>query len=56
LKAVLDTCILELATFPNPNNPAALIVSLCAQGLLECWASPAMLEEYSVVAPFSLGC
>jgi hypothetical protein len=49
LKAILDTCILKLATFPNLDNPAALIVSMCAQGLLECWASPAMLEEYSIV-------
>jgi hypothetical protein len=24
LKAVLDTCILKLASLPNPNNPAAL--------------------------------
>lgn len=49
MKAVLDTCILKLASLPNPHNPAALIVKLCWRGLLECWASPAMQEEYSVV-------
>jgi predicted nucleic acid-binding protein len=49
LKAVLDTCILKLVSLPNPNNPAALIVKLCWDGLLECWASPAMQEEYSAV-------
>jgi predicted nucleic acid-binding protein len=49
LKAVLDTCVLKLASLPNPNNPAALIVKLCWDGLLECWASPAIQEEYSVV-------
>lgn len=49
MKAVLDTCILKLASLPNPDSPSALIVKLCWEGLLECWASPAMLEEYSVV-------
>ena len=49
MKAILDTCILKLATLPNPDNPSALIVKLCWVGRLECWASPAMLEEYSVV-------
>ncbi|MBM3883251.1 MAG: PIN domain-containing protein [Verrucomicrobia bacterium] len=49
MKAVLDTCILKLASLPNPHNPTALIVKLCWDGLLECWASPAMQEEYSVV-------
>ncbi len=49
MKIVLDTCVLKLATLPNPNNPSALIVKLCWEGLMECWASPSMLEEYSVV-------
>ena len=46
---VLDTCILKLATFPRPDNPAALVVELALRGLVETWASPAMLEEYSDV-------
>ncbi len=29
MKVVLDTCVLKLATLPNPVNPAALIVELC---------------------------
>ena|SRR5947209_1648169 len=45
LKAVLDTCILKLATLPNPTNYSALIVSLWWEGLVECSAAPAMLEE-----------
>lgn len=49
LRAVLDTCVLKLATLPTPVNPAALIVELSLAGLLECWASPAMIEEYTEV-------
>jgi len=49
LKAVLDTCILRLATFPNPNNPAALVLKLAVEGLVECWVSPPILEEYIAV-------
>jgi len=49
LKLVLDTCILKLATLPNPVNPAALIVELCLAGKLQPWASPAMIEEYQEV-------
>lgn len=49
MKAVLDTCIPKLASLPNPDNPSALIVKLSWEGLLECWASPAMLEKYSLV-------
>jgi predicted nucleic acid-binding protein len=49
LKLVLDTCVLKLATFPRLDNPAALIVKLGWDGLAECWASPAILDEYSVV-------
>lgn len=41
--------MLKLATLPQPNNVSALIVRLCWDGLLECWASPAILEEYCVV-------
>jgi len=49
LKVVLDTCVLKLATLPNPANPAALIVELCLAGDLHAWASPAMIEEYQEV-------
>ena len=49
MKLVLDTCVLKLATLPNPVNPAALIVELCLAGKLQPWASPAMIEEYSEV-------
>jgi hypothetical protein len=28
LKLVVDTCVLKLATLPNPINPAALVVEL----------------------------
>ena len=49
LKIVADTCILKLATFPAANNPSALIVQLGLKGLVEWWASPAILEEYGYV-------
>jgi predicted nucleic acid-binding protein len=49
LRAVLDTCILKLATFPRRDNPAALVVALGIHNLLEWWASPAILEEYADV-------
>lgn len=49
VKLVLDTCVLKLATFPRPDNPSALIVRLGWAGVVECWASPAILEEYSIV-------
>jgi predicted nucleic acid-binding protein len=49
LKVILDTCILKLATLPNPINPSALIVELFLSGDLETWASPAMVEEYQEV-------
>jgi len=49
LKVVLDTCVLKLATLPNPVNPAALIVELCLAGAIQAWASPAMVEEYQEV-------
>ena len=49
LKVVLDACILKLATLPNDDNPAALIVALAEVGKIEAWASPAILEEYATV-------
>ena len=49
MTVVLDTCILKLATFPRPDNPAAVIVELALRGFVELWASPAMLEEYAEV-------
>ena len=49
MKVILDTCILKLATLPNPVNPAALIVELVFAGDLQAWASPAMIEEYQEV-------
>jgi predicted nucleic acid-binding protein len=55
LKAVLDTCILKLATLPNPVNPSALIVELFLAGDLQAWASPAMIEEYQEVLADSPG-
>jgi predicted nucleic acid-binding protein len=49
LRVILDTCILKLATFPKENNASALIFELARAGLIEAWASPAMLEEYADV-------
>jgi len=49
LRVVLDTCILKLATFPAENNASAFIYELARAGLIEAWASPAMLEEYADV-------
>jgi predicted nucleic acid-binding protein len=49
LRVVLDTCILKLATFPADNNASALIYELARAGLVEAWASPAILEEYADV-------
>lgn len=49
LRVILDTCILKLATFPGENNASALIFELARAGLIEAWASPAMLEEYADV-------
>jgi predicted nucleic acid-binding protein len=49
LKVVVDTCVLKLATLPNPVNPAALIVELCLTEMIHAWASPAMIEEYQEV-------
>lgn len=49
MKAVLDTCILKLATFPTPENPSALIVELGLRRLIEVWVSPPILLEYAEV-------
>ena len=49
LKVILDTCVLKLATFPRPDNPAALVVELGMRRLFEWWVSPAILEEYADV-------
>jgi predicted nucleic acid-binding protein len=40
---------LKLATFPAENNASALIFELACAGLVQTWASPAMLEEYADV-------
>lgn len=49
MKVVLDTCVVKLATFTRPDNPAGLAVELGLRGLVEWWVSPAILEEYSDV-------
>jgi predicted nucleic acid-binding protein len=49
LRVVLDTCILKLATFSADDNASALIYELARAGLIEAWASPAILEEYADV-------
>jgi predicted nucleic acid-binding protein len=49
LRVVLDTCILELVTFPGEYNFSALIFELAHAGLIEAWVSPAILEEYADV-------
>ena len=49
MRVILDTCILKLATFPAENNASALIFELARAGLIETWASPAILEEYADV-------
>ncbi len=46
MNVILYTCILKLATFPQENNPSALVVELGLRRLYEWWASPAILEEY----------
>lgn len=49
MRVVLDTCVLKLATFPRENNASALVFELAWSGLIELWASPAVLEEYGDV-------
>ena len=49
MRVVLDTCVLKLATFRAENNASALVFELSRSGLIETWASPAILEEYAHV-------
>ena len=49
MRVFLDTCILKLATFPARDNASALVFELARSGLIEAWASPAILEEYADV-------
>ena len=49
MRVVLDTCVLKLATFPARDNVSALVFALARSGLIEAWASPAILEEYGDV-------
>ena len=49
MRVVLDTCVLKLATFPDRNNVSAFVFELVRSGLIEAWASPAILEEYGDV-------
>ena len=46
LRIILDTCVLKLATLPNPENKAAFIWELCRMGLFEVFCSPDTLAEY----------
>ena len=49
LKTVLDTCVLKLATLPNPANKSAVIVELCLREVLHAYATPDTLGEYQRV-------
>ena len=49
MRVVLDTYILKLATFPARDNASALVFELARSGLIQAWASPAILEEYADV-------
>ena len=49
MRVILDTCILNLATFPAENNASALIYELAHAGLLKAWVTRAILEEYAEV-------
>lgn len=52
MRLVLDTCLLKLATLPNPANKAAFIWELCRQGQAQIFGSPDTLGEYHrVLAP-----
>jgi hypothetical protein len=48
LKAFLDTCVLKLATLPNPANKSAVIVELCLREVLHAYVTPDTLGEYQV--------
>ena len=43
---MLDTCVLKLATLPNPGNKAAIIWELCRREKLWIFGSPDTLGEY----------
>ena len=49
LKTVLDTCVLKLATLPNPANKSAVIVELCLREALRAYVTPDVLGEYQRV-------
>jgi predicted nucleic acid-binding protein len=49
LKAVLDTCVLKLATLPNPVSKSAVIVELCLREVLRAYVTPDVLAEYQRV-------
>lgn len=46
MRLVLDTCVLKLATLPNPHNAAAFIWELGRSGLFSTHGSPETLAEY----------
>ena len=46
LRVVLDTCVVKLATLPNPGNKAAIIWELCPREMLPIFGSPDTLSEY----------
>jgi hypothetical protein len=43
---VLDTRVVTLAAFPAERNSSALIGEFCLRRLVECWASPSIVDEY----------
>ncbi|HTS17288.1 MAG TPA: PIN domain-containing protein [Verrucomicrobiae bacterium] len=49
MKVTLDTCVLKLATLPNPVNKSAVIVELCLRGAVRPYITPDMLAEYQRV-------
>ena len=46
MRLVLDTCVLKLATLPNPANKAAFIWELCRLGKFRIFGSPDTLGEH----------
>lgn len=49
LRLVLDTCVLKLATLPNPANKSAAVVELCMRKAITAYVTPDMLGEYQRV-------
>lgn len=49
LNVTLDTCVLKLATLPNPANKSAAIVELCLREQLQAYVTPDVLAEYQRV-------